>query len=53
MSSSHRTHTRKIIEEVGLGDDFRWVETKTGFYTDGQLLSMSNTMEFLRFPALT
>jgi len=46
------TYTRKIIEEVGLGDDLRWVETKTGFYTDGQLLSMSNTMEFLKFPAL-
>jgi protoporphyrinogen oxidase len=45
-------HTRNIIEEVGLGDEFRWVETKTGFYTDGQLLSMSDTMEFLKFPPL-
>ena len=46
------TYTRKIIEEVGLGDDFRWVETKTGFYTDGELVSMSNTMEFLKFKPL-
>lgn len=45
-------HTRKIVEELGLGDDFRWVETKTGFYTDGELVSMSNTMEFLKFPPL-
>jgi len=45
-------HTRKIVEEIGLGDEFNWVETKTGFYTDGKLVSMSNTMEFLKFPPL-
>ncbi|HQX54483.1 MAG TPA: FAD-dependent oxidoreductase [Pyrinomonadaceae bacterium] len=45
-------HTRNIIEELGLGDDFRWVETKTGFYTDGELVSMSDTLEFLKFPPL-
>ena len=45
-------YTRKIVDELGLGDDFKWVETKTGFYTDGELVSMSDTMEFLRFPPL-
>ncbi|RQW11068.1 FAD-dependent oxidoreductase, partial [candidate division KSB1 bacterium] len=30
----------------------KWVETKTGFYADGTLHSMSNTFEFLRFPPL-
>ena len=44
--------TRKIVEEIGLADEFEWVETKTGFYTDGKLVSMSNTLEFLRFPPL-
>ena len=44
--------TRKIVEEIGLGDEFEWVETKTGFYTDGKLVSMSNSVEFLRFPPL-
>ena len=44
--------TRKIVEEIGLGDEFNWVETKTGFYTDGRLISMSNTLEFLKFPPL-
>ena len=44
--------TRKIVEEIGLGDEFEWVETKTGFYTDGKLVSMSNSLEFLRFPPL-
>ena len=37
---------------MGLGDEYRWVETKTGFYTDGELVSMSDTMEFLQFPPL-
>ncbi len=44
--------TRKIASEIGLGDEFEWVETKTGFYTGGELYSMSNTLEFLRFPPL-
>ena len=30
----------------------RWVMTRTGFYADGQLHSMSNALEFLRFPPL-
>ena len=30
----------------------QWVETKTGFFTDGQLTSMSNTLVFLKFPPL-
>jgi protoporphyrinogen oxidase len=46
------SYTRKIVEEIGLGEEFEWVETKTGFYTDGALVSMSNTLEFLKFPPL-
>ena len=45
-------YTRKVIEEVGLKEEFEWVETKTGFYTGGELFSMSNTLEFLTFPPL-
>ncbi len=44
--------TRKLVEELGLGVEYRWVETKTGFYTDGELFSMSDTREFLQFPPL-
>ena len=43
---------RALLRELGLEDDMRWVETKTGFYTDGRLHSMSNTLEFFRFPPL-
>lgn len=45
-------HVRKLADEIGLGADLRWVETKTGFYTDGCLYSMSNSWEFLTFPPL-
>ena len=45
-------HVRGLLTEIGLADELRWVETKTGFYTDGQLYSMSNSWEFLKFPPL-
>ena len=44
--------SRSLLAELGLEEEMRWVETKTGFYTDGQLHSMSSTLEFLRFPPL-
>ncbi|MBE9011318.1 NAD(P)/FAD-dependent oxidoreductase [Pseudanabaenaceae cyanobacterium LEGE 13415] len=46
------THIRSLLTELGLDQDMKWVETKTGFFTDGKLYSMSNTLEFLSFPAL-
>lgn len=45
-------HTRSLLAELGLEEEMRWVETKTGFYTDGSLHSMSSALEFLRFPPL-
>ena len=45
-------HWRRVLAELHLEQDMKWVETKTGFFTDGQLTSMSNTLEFLRFPPL-
>jgi protoporphyrinogen oxidase len=46
------THLRELLAELGLGQDLTWVETRTGFYTDGRLHSLSNSVEFLRFPPL-
>jgi protoporphyrinogen oxidase len=47
------TRLRNLVEEIGLADDLTWVETKTGFYTNDKLYSMSDTAEFLKFPPLT
>ena len=46
------THLRALLDEIGLEHEMRWVETKTGFFSGGQLYSMSNALEFLRFPPL-
>jgi protoporphyrinogen oxidase len=40
------------LKEIGLEEKIQWVETKTGFYMNGKLYSMSDTIEFLRFPTL-
>jgi protoporphyrinogen oxidase len=45
-------HWRKVLGELGLEESMQWVETKTGFFTDGELYSMSNNVEFLKFPPL-
>lgn len=46
-------NTRALLDELGLSDRLRWGQTKTGFYTDGKLYSMSDALEFLRFPPLS
>ncbi|MEO0895739.1 MAG: NAD(P)/FAD-dependent oxidoreductase [Bacteroidota bacterium] len=46
------TYTRNILKDLNLDASIEWIKTKTGFYTDGELYSMSNSMEFLQFPPL-
>lgn len=43
---------RNLLKDIGIDEKLIWNETKTGFYTDGKLYSMSNTVEFLKFPPL-
>ena len=43
----------KLIHDLGLGDELRWTDTQVGFYTEGQLRSMTTTLDFLRFPAIS
>ncbi|MCZ7525082.1 MAG: NAD(P)/FAD-dependent oxidoreductase [Acidimicrobiia bacterium] len=44
--------TRGALAGLGLEEQMRWVETRTGYYSDGRLASVSNTVEFLRLPGL-
>lgn len=46
------SYLRNILRELDLDDEMRWVQTRTGFYVDGQLYSLSSSLEFLRFPPL-
>lgn len=45
-------NTRRVLHEIGLSNEINWVETKTGFYSDGKLYSMSNLFEFFKFPPI-
>jgi protoporphyrinogen oxidase len=43
----------EFIKELGLEKELFWRETKSGFYGDGRLVSMSSTLDFIRFPFMT
>jgi protoporphyrinogen oxidase len=46
------SHLLALLAELDLEQEIEWVETRTGFFTDGELYSLSNIVEFLRFPPL-
>lgn len=46
-------NTRRLLEDLNLEDRLQWGTTKTGFFVDGNLYSMSDSLEFLRFPPLS
>jgi protoporphyrinogen oxidase len=46
------TFLRALLREIGLEQEIKWSETRTAFYTDSRFYSLSNTIEFLRFPPL-
>jgi len=43
----------EFIQELGLAPELFWCGTKSGFYGDGRLVSMSSPLDFLRFPFMT
>ena len=43
----------QLIDDLGLTPELRWTETKVGFFTGGRLHSMTTSLDFLRFPALS
>ena len=43
---------RSLLQELNLEQEMEWVETKTGVYAGGTLYSVSNAIEFLKFPPL-
>ena len=45
-------YLRSVLDELGIENEIQWVETRTGVYSGGSLYSVSNTLEFLRFPPL-
>lgn len=45
-------YLRTILRELELESDMEWVQTRTGFYSNGKLHSLSSSLEFLKFPVL-
>lgn len=45
-------NTIRVLKEIGLENELKWSETKTGFYSEGKLYSMSNIIEFFQFPPI-
>lgn len=41
-----------LLADLGLADAVNWDSTRTGVLTDGKLHSVSNAVEYLRYPAL-
>ena len=46
-------HLIGLIRDLELAPELQWRRTRTGYYVDGQMHSVSNTAEFLRFPHLS
>ena len=44
---------RQLLDELDLSSRLRWGTTRTGFFTDGALYSLSSSIEFLKFPPLS
>lgn len=42
-----------FLRSIGLDDEVYWRESKSGFYGDGRLVSMSSVKDFIAFPFLT
>jgi protoporphyrinogen oxidase len=41
-----------LLRRIGLAERLRWRQTRTGYFVDGRCYSISNGLEFLRFPPL-
>jgi protoporphyrinogen oxidase len=52
VTLSSDSFLRSLLRELGLEGQMRWTKTRTAFYADARLHSMSNAVEFLRFPLL-
>jgi protoporphyrinogen oxidase len=46
------SHLLALLDRLDLSDELRWVETRTGVFAGGQLYSVSNSIEYLKFPPL-
>jgi protoporphyrinogen oxidase len=46
------THILGLMDELGIGDRLRWIESKVGFFYDGQIYDFVTPFDLLRFKPL-
>jgi len=46
------THILGLMDELGLGDQLRWIESKVGWFYDGQISDFVTPLDLLRFRPL-
>lgn len=51
--SQDDSHLLALCAELGLEDKVRWSPTRTGFFARGKLYSLSNIIEFIKFPVIS
>jgi protoporphyrinogen oxidase len=52
VTLSSDAHLRSLLKELDLESELHWKTARTGFFCDSKLYSMSNSIEFLKFPPL-
>ncbi len=46
------SRVRELLKELDLESEIEWVQTRTGFFSEGKLYSLSSSIDFLKFPPL-
>ncbi len=46
------THVLDLMDELGLGDRLRWIESKVGWYDEGRIYDLVTPLDLLRFKPL-
>jgi protoporphyrinogen oxidase len=43
------THILGLMDELGIGDQLRWIESKVGWYSNGQIYDLVTPFDLIRF----
>ena len=47
------THVLGLMDELGIGDQLRWIESKVGWFSDGQIYDLVSPLDLIRFRPLS
>ncbi|MFC2015680.1 NAD(P)/FAD-dependent oxidoreductase [Chloroflexota bacterium] len=47
------THILGLMDELGIGDQLRWIESKVGWFSDGEIYDLVTPFDLIRFKPLS